>query len=144
MQSNLVPSVRGLLTDRPGAEIIYYGKAHIPLVFLAGHSLSTGWPVRLYELDPHRGDWWAIDEMIEGDDIGFQLEQPNGNHDSCEVVIRISISYWVRRAEVEGKPNLPTGGLNQGAGSKGLGVSIFISTIKKEELCRTNLLATKL
>ena len=101
MQSNLAPSVRGLLIDRPGAEIIYYGKAHIPLVFLVGHNLSTGWPVRLYELDRHRGDWWAIDEMIQGDDLGFQLEQANGNYDSREVVIRFSVSYWVQRIEVE-------------------------------------------
>ena len=101
VQSNLVPSIRGFLTDRPSAKIIYYGKAHIPFVFLAGHSLSTGWPVRLYELGRHKGDWWAIDETIQGGDIGLQLEQANGYHVSREVVIRISISYWVQRTEVE-------------------------------------------
>ena len=73
MQSDLLPGIRRMLADKPDAKIVYYGKAHIPFVFLAGHSLSTGWPVRLYELDRQKGNWWAIDEKTSGDDLGFQL-----------------------------------------------------------------------
>ena len=100
MQTDLVPGIRRLLADKPDAEIVYYGKAHIPLVFLAGHSLSTGWPVRFYELGRQKGDWWAIDEAAAGDDLGLRLKRSNENSDSPDAVIRVSISYRVEGSEV--------------------------------------------
>jgi hypothetical protein len=100
MQTDLVPGIRRLLADKPDAEIVYYGKAHIPLVFLAGHSLSTGWPVRFYELGRQKGDWWAIDETAAGDDLALGSKRSNENSDSPDAVIRVSISYRVDGSEV--------------------------------------------
>ena len=100
MQMDLVPGIRRLLAETPDAQIVYYGKAHIPLVFLAGHSFSTGWPVRLYELDRQRGDWWAIEEAAEGDDLRLRLEVSDENNDSPNAVIRVSISYPVHSSDV--------------------------------------------
>ena len=100
MQMDLVPGIRRLLADTPDAEIVYYGKAHIPLVFLAGHNLSTGWPVHLYELDRRRGNWWAIEDAAEGDDLRLRLELSGENNDSRDAVIRVSISYPVHGSDV--------------------------------------------
>lgn len=100
MQMDLVPGIRRVLADKPDAEIVYYGKAHIPLVFLAGHSLLTGWPVRLYELGRQKGDWWPIDEAGVGEDLGLRLERADDSDDSPDVVIRVSISYPVDVSDV--------------------------------------------
>jgi hypothetical protein len=99
-QLNLATQLRALIDTTPNAEIIYYGKAHVPLVFLAGQTLSTGAPIRLYELDRHDGDWRVINEG-EGEGLGFRVERGPIVRDISDAVIRISISYPVQAADVE-------------------------------------------
>ena len=100
MQTDLVTGVRSLVADKPDAEVVYYGKAHIPLVFLAGHNLSIGRPIRFYELDRQRGDWWAIDETASGDELGLRLARTDENKNNPAVAIRISLSYQVHSSDV--------------------------------------------
>ena len=100
MQADLVTGIRRLVADKPEAEVVYYGKAHIPLVFLAGHNLSTGRPIRFYELDRQRGDWLAIDETASGNELGLRLARTDDNKNSPAVAIRISLSYQVHSSDV--------------------------------------------
>ncbi len=100
VQADLIHRVRTLLSAKPAAEIIYYGKAHIPLVFLAGHSLSTGAPIRLYELGRQGGEWWAIDEASEGDDLDLRIDRSEENKDCSDALIRVSVSYPVHGSDV--------------------------------------------
>jgi hypothetical protein len=99
LQMDLAGQVRTLLGTMPNAEIAYYGKAHIPLVFLAGYALSTDSPIRLYELDRQTGDWRAIEEA-GGEDLGLRVDQGAGGDDTRDAVIRVSISYPVDAADV--------------------------------------------
>jgi hypothetical protein len=99
MQSDIATRVRTFLGSKPNAEIIYHGKAHIPLAFLAGHTLSTDTPVRFYELDRQNGSWWPIDEGTDGEDLRVRVERAS-DAGTSDVVIRISISYLVHAADV--------------------------------------------
>ena len=101
MQMAILPSLRQLLAEVPEAAIIYHGKAHIPLVFLLGHTLSTGARVHLYELDRQRGNWWPIDEALQGDDLLLREERSEPIDGPADVVLRISISYPVHRSDVQ-------------------------------------------
>jgi hypothetical protein len=100
VQIDLASRVRAFLDTKPDAEIIYYGKAHIPLVFLAGHALSTDAPIRLYELNRQNGDWLPIDESGEGVDLDLRVERAAEGADASDAVIRISVSYPVQTMDV--------------------------------------------
>jgi len=99
LQMDLAMQLRAVLNSTPNAEIIYYGKAHVPLVFLAGHALSTGAPIRLYELDRQSGDWRAIEEG-EGQDLRLRVKRTPSGGVTSDAVIRISISYPVHAGDV--------------------------------------------
>ena len=99
LQMDLATRLRAFLDSRPNAEIVYYGKAHVPLVFLAGHTLSTGAPIRLFELDRQSGDWRAIDQR-DGEDLGFRVARAASGDGASDVAVRISVSYHVHAADV--------------------------------------------
>jgi hypothetical protein len=99
MQIDLLSRVRAFIDAKPDAQIIYYGKAHIPLIFLAGHTLSTDAPVRLYELDRQNSGWRAIDEQAKGKDLHMRVVSGE-NVEASDAVIRISVSYPVHKSDV--------------------------------------------
>jgi hypothetical protein len=100
LQRDLVPQLRALLSSAPDAELVYYGKAHIPLVFLAGHAVSTGASIRLYELDRESNGWRMVEEG-EGEDLGLGVERAAGSESSHTAVVRVSISYPIHAADVD-------------------------------------------
>jgi SMODS-associated and fused to various effectors sensor domain len=107
-QRDLATRVRALLHAKPGSEVFYHGKAHVPLVFLAGHALSTGIAVHFHELDRHGGDWLPVDETDKGDDLGLQVT-PTGDMSARDVVVRIGLSYRVDTADVREAVSSPYG-----------------------------------
>ncbi|MEZ0223185.1 MAG: SAVED domain-containing protein [Alphaproteobacteria bacterium] len=99
VQNNLISNVKAHLEANPGAQVAYYGKAHIPFVFVAGYDLSRDTPVHFFELDRANGDWTAI-LPGKGPDLGLLVEA-KGPKKSDDAVIRVSISYPVGPAEVD-------------------------------------------
>jgi hypothetical protein len=99
LQMDLATRARTLLHGRAESKIFYHGKAHVPLVFLAGHVLSTGSAIHFYELDRYSGDWMPIDETEEGDDLSLQVTR-GGGAGARDMVVRIALSYSVDTANV--------------------------------------------
>jgi len=100
MQKDVVTKLRALLSGNPGAAVAYYGKVHIPLAFLAGHSISTETPINFFELDRHNGSWWAVDADVAGEDLDVHTERGGAAPGAADAVVRISVSYPVSAEDV--------------------------------------------
>lgn len=113
-QSNLPKQLARLTKQSPNTEIVYYGIAHIPLVFLAGYQLSNKPRVHVLEHNRKKNTWDQL--QVGGDYPSISLEgMPNeiaSNHG--EVVIRISISYPVTKEAMEGIVSAPLASLHLG------------------------------
>src|SRR6266511_5761826 len=53
-QRDLEERVAALLVQHPDAQLAYYGIAHIPLLFLAGYTLSNRRAIMLFENDRYK------------------------------------------------------------------------------------------
>jgi hypothetical protein len=101
-QMDLPTQVAAMAKAMPDATFAYFGKAHIPLAVMAGHSLSTGTKVIFFELG--RGSmarWLPLAETV-GPNLGIQVtsgEQPQGASDA---IVRISVSYPVSLGDIAG------------------------------------------
>lgn len=99
-QQDLLPRVKAMLDGHPGAEIAYYGIAHVPFVFLAGVDLSTKARLNLFELDRGTGNWRYVDADFGGRDLGVSVAEGDGGPDAIDIAVRISISFTVNEALV--------------------------------------------
>ena len=52
-----------LLAQHPDAQLAYYGIAHIPLLFLAGYTLSNRRAIMLFENDRYTRSWDLLQQM---------------------------------------------------------------------------------
>lgn len=101
-QADLVQQINNLQISYPGAEIAYYGIAHIPLLFLAGYQLSNKSHIHLFEHNRQTAQW----NQLQGTESGpqFELEEPfpSSSFAQGDVVVRISLSYEVTLDAIEG------------------------------------------
>jgi nucleoside phosphorylase len=106
-QADLAQRINDLQISYPGAEIAYYGIAHIPLLFLAGYQLSNKSHIHLFEHNRHSARW----NQLQGTESGpqFELEEPFPAPSSAQgdVVVRISLSYQVTLGVIEGLVSSP-------------------------------------
>jgi hypothetical protein len=94
-QHDLEERVAALLVQYPDAQIAYYGIAHIPLLFLAGYTLSNRRAIMLFENDRYTRSWDLLQRMgatpqLHLSGLPADIERRQG-----DVVVRISISYRV-------------------------------------------------
>jgi hypothetical protein len=94
-QRDLEERVAELFECYPDAYLAYYGIAHIPLLFLAGYTLSNRRAIRLFENDRYTRSW----DLLQRCDVVPPLRlcgMPSTVEQRCgEVVVRVSISYRV-------------------------------------------------
>jgi hypothetical protein len=94
-QRDLEQRVAALLALHPDAQLAYYGIAHIPLLFLAGYTLSNRRAILLFENDRYRRSWDLLQRtgatpQLQLSGLPADIERRQG-----DVVVRISISYRV-------------------------------------------------
>jgi len=94
-QRDLEERVAALLVQHPDAQLAYYGIAHIPLLFLAGYTLSNRRAIMLFENDRYTRSWDLLQRMgatlqLQLSGLPADIERRQG-----DVVVRISISYRV-------------------------------------------------
>jgi hypothetical protein len=94
-QYDLEERIAALLVQHPDAQLAYYGIAHIPLLFLAGYTLSNRRTIMLFENDRYSRSWDLLQRMgtipqLRLSGLPADIERRQG-----DVVVRISISYRV-------------------------------------------------
>jgi nucleoside phosphorylase len=101
-QANLEERVNALLATHPDADIAYYAIAHIPLLFLAGYSLSSKRAILLFDFNRHARVW---NQLHLGEDIPTleMMGLPSRTRRTTgDVVVRVSISYLVTEDDIAG------------------------------------------
>jgi hypothetical protein len=94
-QRDLEERVAALLVQHPDAQLAYYGIAHIPLLFLAGYTLSNRRAIMQFENDRYTRAWDLLQRMKTTPQLylsGLPADIERGQGD---VVVRISLSYRV-------------------------------------------------
>lgn len=99
-QRDLEMRVAALLAEHPEAHIAYYGIAHIPLLFLAGYTLSNRRAVLQFENDRHTRTWNLLQRGGESPQLHISGLPNEVVWEAGEVVVRISVSYPVTPAAV--------------------------------------------
>ncbi len=94
-QNDLEERVAALLAQHPDAQLAYYGIAHIPLLFLAGYTLSNRRAIMLFENDRYTRSWDLLQQMGTTPQLRLSGLPANIERQQGEVVVLISISYRV-------------------------------------------------
>ncbi len=113
-QVDLPKQLARLMRQSQFTEIVYYGIAHIPLVFLAGYQISNKPRVHVLEHNRKKNTWDQL--QVGGKYPSIILEgMPNEIlSNRGEVVIRISISYPVTEEAMDGIVSAPIASLHLG------------------------------
>lgn len=101
-QADLPTEVAAMAKAMPDAIFAYFGKAHIPLAVMAGHSLSTGTKVIFFELGRDSMARWVPLAETGGPDLGIQVIPGKQPQDASDAIIRVSISYPVSPEDIAG------------------------------------------
>lgn len=101
-QADLHTQVAAMARAMPDATFAYFGKAHIPLAVMAGHSLSTGTKVTFFELGRDSMARWLSLAETGGPDLGIQLIPGEQPQDASDAIIRVSVSYPVSLEDIAG------------------------------------------
>jgi len=100
IQTNLATRLRTHMLAHAGANVAYYGKAHIPFVFAAGYAAQTDTPVQFFELKRGADAGWRAIESGRGSDLSL-CEERHAYGMGDDATIRISVSYEVADADVQ-------------------------------------------
>jgi nucleoside phosphorylase len=111
-QGNLDQRLDELLSKHGDAKVAYYGIAHIPLLFLAGYSLSNKRAIHLFDFNRRSRVWNLL--QLGGDIPTLKLSglPARARRTKGDVVIRISISYEVTADAIAGVVSSPTASLH--------------------------------
>lgn len=101
-QSDLPTQVAAMARAMPDATFAYFGKAHIPLAVMAGHSLSTGTKVIFFELGRESMARWVPLAETGGPDLGIQVFPGGQPKDASDAVVRVSVSFPVLQEDIAG------------------------------------------
>ncbi|MEO7913066.1 MAG: SAVED domain-containing protein, partial [Roseiflexaceae bacterium] len=94
-QRDLEAHVAALLVQHPDAQLAYYGIAHIPLLFLAGYTLSNRRAIMLFENDRYSRAWDLLQHLGMSHQLYLSGLPADIERRQGDVVVRISISYRV-------------------------------------------------
>jgi hypothetical protein len=94
-QIDLEDQLSTLLASHPNAHVAYYGIAHIPLLFLAGYSLSNRRIISLFDFNRRTRTWNQLQLGGEAPPLLLSGLPTRVKRARGEIVIRISISYRV-------------------------------------------------
>lgn len=94
-QSDLEKRVASLLVQHPDAQLAYYGIAHIPLLFLAGYTLSNRRAILLFQEDRSTRSWNLLQSLGAAPQLHLSGLPAEIERHAGDVVVRISISYRV-------------------------------------------------
>lgn len=99
-QHDLEYQIAAAIEEYPNAVLVYYGIAHIPLIFLAGYTLSNRREIHLFEFHRYTYTW---DLLCRGGDIP-PLRTTGIPEQVCwdqgEIAVRVSISFRVYAEDV--------------------------------------------
>lgn len=99
-QRDLEMRVAALLAEHPEAQLAYYGIAHIPLLFLAGLTLSNRRAVMLFESDRYTRGWDLLQRGGAASELHVTGLPAHVDRRPSDVVVRISISYQITEEAV--------------------------------------------
>jgi transcriptional regulator with XRE-family HTH domain len=94
-QQDVEMRVAALLAQHPEAQLAYFGIAHIPLLFLAGYTLSNRRAVLLFEYDRYARVWDLLQRIATTPPLHLSGLPADIERGQGDVVVRISISYRV-------------------------------------------------
>lgn len=97
MQVSEAIAIKASMATNPQLELIYYGKAHIPLVMTLGFQLQ-GMPVSLCELDRNNGRWLYLKQSVD-DRLSITISE-NIVPSATAAVVRVSVSFNVGETDV--------------------------------------------
>jgi len=99
-QRDLEGQVATLLVQHPKPHLAYYGIAHIPLLFLAGYTLSNRRSVLLFENDRYTRGWDLLRRGGEATPLQVTGMPEEVTWGTGDVAVLFSISYRVTQAAV--------------------------------------------
>jgi hypothetical protein len=94
-QRDLEERVAALLARHPEAYLAYYGIAHIPLLFLAGYTLSNRRAIMLFENDRYARTWDLLQRGGAAPALHLSGLPSTVDWGCGDIVVRMSISYRV-------------------------------------------------
>jgi hypothetical protein len=94
-QHDLEERVAALLVQHPDAQLAYYGIAHIPLLFLAGYTLSNRRAILLFENARYTRSWDLLQRERDTPALHLSGLPADIERRQGDVVVRVSISYRV-------------------------------------------------
>lgn len=111
-QAELAQRVNELQISHPGAELAYYGIAHIPLLFYAGYQLSNKSRIHLFEHNRLTAQWNQLQGVSSGPNFELEEALPSATAVPGELILRVSISYEVTLDDIEGLVPSPIASLH--------------------------------
>jgi hypothetical protein len=106
-QYDLEERVAAMLVQYPDAHLAYDGIAHIPLLFLAGYTLSNRRAILLFENDRYTRHWNLLQQVGNAPQLHLSGLPADREWRQGDVVVRISISYHIAEdtiAEILSEP----------------------------------------
>ena len=98
-QYDLIQRLNDFTDLYPQAHIAYFGLAHIPLVFQAGYQINRR-VIKIFATDRQTGEWVALSKTGIGPKLHLQEAPEHPSDDKGDVIIRISVSYPIRRQHI--------------------------------------------
>ena len=101
-QRDIIHELSNALSTYPDAEVCYYGVAHIPLLFHIGCQVLTRVPLHFFDHNRITNEW---DLLQNGEDYPRIISEGLPavvNQKHGDIILRISISYFVTPEAIEG------------------------------------------
>jgi len=92
-QQEKMNEIKQLYKTNPNLELVYYGIAHIPLVFLLGYQLNVRKPINIFEHNRRSNKWDLLQIATAFPDLLVQGIPENASEIGTDVIIKFGISY---------------------------------------------------
>jgi hypothetical protein len=100
-QYDLIQKFNDFTSLYPQAHVAHFGLAHIPLIFHAGYHINRR-VVKVFATDRQTGEWVSLAKSGIGPKLHLQEAPEGSSDDKGDVIIRMSISYTIRRQQIQG------------------------------------------
>lgn len=111
-QDNVGKKINALLKDHPDAMVVYFGIAHIPLLFRLGYHLTNKRKLHFFELNRYTGCWEYLEDGANGPKLTLDGLPRQVSREEGDVVMRISVSDMVPLEETGNIVSSPTASLH--------------------------------
>jgi len=92
--------IRRLYESNPNIDLVYYGIAHIPLVFLLGYQLNVRRPINIFEHNRGNNRWNLLQTATSFPDLIVQGYPSDVSKLGTDIIIKFGVSYPIMDTDV--------------------------------------------